>query len=798
MTSLRAFIPALLLLAVAALALAGDAGPQARRATLAPTVREVPNISVPAADGTDEDSTIFFEDFEMEPTGWTREDLTDVGPQWHPDPFQAWSGNSWWCGDSLWMGYYNLWLQHLVTPTLNLQGTANPTLSFRVRWYMESTTNSPAAPPYNGWDGANVWISTNGGTTWQVISPTSPPYTCTSLSSFGTVWGYGSGVPGWADSSGGWLQASFNLAGYQTSNVKIRWTLASDRAVCSQGHPEITGYFVDDIVVRDGSTILLQNDADGTQVGGPLTFETGPPFGDWWEWTTLDAHSPTHAMRVDDDHFYINDAVISPPIYIPEGYSTKFKYWTRCDLPDSTHGTSTALRDYYFVEASADGEIWDTLFYDYARGGAGYPGWAQFVPGLPYNGDSMMVLTQYAGETIQLRWRVITDGDHTTGNGQGMFLDDVEVYVNDVLDDDAGVTRLHVPFPTVNGFEGTATFGNLGLEPNLFTAFWRTDGSAHIFGTTPMWNLPGQTDTTMSISWTSAPDTVVFVDAYTMLQGDQNHANDTCKAGAVEIFPRGDWTLELGWDARGYSYQPQLLTLHYDQGSGPLVYFETPGFQGFGHVRVRCWETGSFTLHAFDTGTPPLQPGAELGSVAVTVDASEIHPNWKVIDISSIPQLGYTMPEQHFWIWLEMTQASGGPDLVGDYVHFGPGHYFDYNGATLQNSPYEVYVRPLGNDGVGVEPEPPAAAPSRFALEAPRPNPFNPAVRIAFTLPLAGDVTLTACDLSGRTVARLASGAFSAGRHEVTWEAHGLASGIYLLRLESAFGVQVRKAVLVK
>lgn len=73
-------------------------------------------------------------------------------------------------------------------------------------------------------------------------------------------------------------------------------------------------------------------------------------------------------------------------------------------------------------------------------------------------------------------------------------------------------------------------------------------------------------------------------------------------------------------------------------------------------------------------------------------------------------------------------------------------------------------------------------------LLAPAPNPFNPAVTIAFALARAAETTLTVHDARGRLVARLAGGAFTAGRHEVTWRGiddagRPAASGVYLVRL---------------
>lgn len=78
-----------------------------------------------------------------------------------------------------------------------------------------------------------------------------------------------------------------------------------------------------------------------------------------------------------------------------------------------------------------------------------------------------------------------------------------------------------------------------------------------------------------------------------------------------------------------------------------------------------------------------------------------------------------------------------------------------------------------------------------FALGQNRPNPFNPATRIGFTLPAASAVDLFVYDLRGREVARLLDGRrFDAGTHDVAW--HGLdgqgravASGSYVYRMSA-------------
>lgn len=78
------------------------------------------------------------------------------------------------------------------------------------------------------------------------------------------------------------------------------------------------------------------------------------------------------------------------------------------------------------------------------------------------------------------------------------------------------------------------------------------------------------------------------------------------------------------------------------------------------------------------------------------------------------------------------------------------------------------------------------------------PNPFNPAVTLRFALPTAGHVRLSVYDAAGREVARLLDGERPAGEQSLLWRAEGLASGVYLARLESAAGLSSEKLVLLR
>jgi hypothetical protein len=91
------------------------------------------------------------------------------------------------------------------------------------------------------------------------------------------------------------------------------------------------------------------------------------------------------------------------------------------------------------------------------------------------------------------------------------------------------------------------------------------------------------------------------------------------------------------------------------------------------------------------------------------------------------------------------------------------------------------------------------AVPDAFALSQNYPNPFNPATQISYTLGTASKVTLQVFDVLGRQVATLVNGELrSAGKHEMQFNASGLASGVYFYRLTADQKVATMKMMLVR
>ena len=98
----------------------------------------------------------------------------------------------------------------------------------------------------------------------------------------------------------------------------------------------------------------------------------------------------------------------------------------------------------------------------------------------------------------------------------------------------------------------------------------------------------------------------------------------------------------------------------------------------------------------------------------------------------------------------------------------------------------EINVVGDGKDLItSVRPSANSQKPENFKLCANYPNPFNPSTMIVFFLPQNEYMTLKVYDITGRLIETLIEGEVPAGEHRLQWSAHGLASGVYLCRMEA-------------
>jgi len=88
--------------------------------------------------------------------------------------------------------------------------------------------------------------------------------------------------------------------------------------------------------------------------------------------------------------------------------------------------------------------------------------------------------------------------------------------------------------------------------------------------------------------------------------------------------------------------------------------------------------------------------------------------------------------------------------------------------------------------------------PVSFELHQNYPNPFNPSTVIEFELPANSEVRLEVYNMLGQRIATLVNEQKSAGRHQVSFDASALSSGIYIYRISAEDFQQTRKMMLMK
>lgn len=88
--------------------------------------------------------------------------------------------------------------------------------------------------------------------------------------------------------------------------------------------------------------------------------------------------------------------------------------------------------------------------------------------------------------------------------------------------------------------------------------------------------------------------------------------------------------------------------------------------------------------------------------------------------------------------------------------------------------------------------------PKDFVLHQNFPNPFNPSTTIKYAVPKTSLVNIKVYDLTGQEVASLVNEVKEAGTYDIKFDAHSLASGVYLYRMTAGTFSSARKLNILK
>ena len=127
-------------------------------------------------------------------------------------------------------------------------------------------------------------------------------------------------------------------------------------------------------------------------------------------------------------------------------------------------------------------------------------------------------------------------------------------------------------------------------------------------------------------------------------------------------------------------------------------------------------------------------------------------------------------------------ELAGAKDMALGHLLLEPGGWRRLTGGSSGRYPYQTQDM---------------ETPAVITLGA-TPNPFNPSTQIRWTLDAGRQTRLSVYDLLGREVVVLADGHFGAGTHTAIFDGAGLASGIYLVRLQAGGTVRTARITLMK
>lgn len=207
------------------------------------------------------------------------------------------------------------------------------------------------------------------------------------------------------------------------------------------------------------------------------------------------------------------------------------------------------------------------------------------------------------------------------------------------------------------------------------------------------------------------------------------------------------------------------------------------------------------SLATTNLGDNPLP--VELLSFTATSTAQGVRLAWETA--SEHESNGFTLlrREQGEMNWTEIASYQTAPELRAQNSPSGASYAFIDNARLEVGKAYEYQLVETGFDGQTTRFEPISLvirfnAARGYELAQNYPNPFNPMTTIRYQIPEGGFVSLKVYDVLGKEVATLVNGAKEAGSHWVSFNASGLASGVYFYRLQAGGFAETRKMMLVK
>ncbi len=211
----------------------------------------------------------------------------------------------------------------------------------------------------------------------------------------------------------------------------------------------------------------------------------------------------------------------------------------------------------------------------------------------------------------------------------------------------------------------------------------------------------------------------------------------------------------------------------YEGASGSAQLFMNLGYRYFtiGEINTTGFGQIDLSFGVYSSGATPF-----------TIEYSHAESEeWTELSYSTSQPAGE-------WTLIEIGET-GLPAVESLTIRFSKDNGFQYR---LDD------IRLLGEETEATSNERGANNPVGFVLNQNYPNPFNPSTSIEYELAQSESVKLTVYDMTGREVAVLVNSVKPSGRHQISWDASGTSSGIYVYSLETSSHRLTRKMTLIK
>ena len=276
-------------------------------------------------------------------------------------------------------------------------------------------------------------------------------------------------------------------------------------------------------------------------------------------------------------------------------------------------------------------------------------------------------------------------------------------------------------------------------------------------------------------------------------------------AGGTDVYVGGQFTTAGGlpasgiakWDGSAWSAVGGGLTAT-GSGSpaiGEELYVASDGADGLslyvgGLFTAAGGQPINFIARWDGTTWHPLGTGLEWSAFGMDMRDGLLYVSGTFATAGGVPANGLAV-----WDGADWSAYAGNAPIVSNMILLD-GNELYVSGAGTVNSCVTSYnfahhTLPT-TSGVGLLPS------AAGALGQNAPNPFNPLTEIAFRLDRNAHAVLRVYDARGRAVTTLLEGDLPAGDHNVRFDGKGLASGMYVYRLEIDGVAQARKMMLVR